>query len=324
MLNITMIIPSLNREKTVKGLLDDISQFYIDDIPDEIIVVDQSDLPYNLDFYKETMLTSIIHVKEKKKSSPRARNIGLTMAKNDIIIYCDDDILLDKEIFSNVGILMSNKKIAMIAGHLEDNTRRKYSVLSYLSLSSNFFIRKTGHITKSIIGSYPRKILNQTLTSYSIGGFMVIRKNIACMEKVEWDENLPGHGYPDDLDFSFRYSLKANKRGMYSIISPDVKLKHVKSEEYTQKELIYDFSFIVNRYYISNKLFGTLESIIHSTIHNVIYSLYILFKDSKKSLLYIKLIKYSFKNFKKVKAGELETLFKQYIMIQSKKNIELK
>jgi glycosyltransferase involved in cell wall biosynthesis len=312
MLDISLIIPSLNRQNTIINLLDFIATLSLEDCPNEIIIIDQSDKPYELSKNINLSLYNVVHVIESVKSSPRARNIGLSMAKNNIVVFCDDDMILNEKIFSTVKKRFDDNEISFIAGQINQHLRGKRDIYNFFSLSLNILKRHKGHVTKSVIAYCPRIINSQTQTSFGYGGFMAIRKDITINHNIYWDEKLPGHGYPDDLDFSYRYNNHSKLIGMHGIFDPEIKLTHEVSLEHKQTNLIYDFSFIVNRYYISHKLFGTIDSILAVTLHNLIYSTYFLLKDFKKTLRFYYLIYFSFRYLNKIKNGEIKHLYEIY------------
>jgi glycosyltransferase involved in cell wall biosynthesis len=282
MLKLTLIIPTLNRPKAVLNMISRISSFEYLSRPNQIIIVDQSDIPLKgTDVTKMCCDLKIDLFRLDFKSLTKARNLGVQHAKNNIIVFSDDDIEFDERIFLRIYNLGINPKISMIAG-LEQNSLRKPRIISYLSLSRSYLNRKVGHVSKSVIGNYPVRLKDITVTNFSMGGFFVVKKKLLEKTRVNWDENLVGHGYPEDLDFSYRYSKACEKLGYYAIIDKKVSVTHKLSNEYLQLTDNQLRSFIVNRYYISLKIFGTIDSIIFVFIHNTIYSVYLLTKFDKR------------------------------------------
>ena len=112
---ITVIIPTYNRTKvlfdTIESILSGIA------VPDEVIVVDQT-IPETI--YPEILFSrygsKLKIVREKIPSLTRSRNIGLDMAKNDIVLFCDDDVLLDRHSIEKLYCDMQNSKVALVAG----------------------------------------------------------------------------------------------------------------------------------------------------------------------------------------------------------------
>lgn len=94
MIPISVVIPTYNRTKvlfdTIRSLCSGSK------IPDEIIVVDQTnppiEFPQDIQTIMKTGLLQVFHA--DIPSSTRSRNIGLEKAKNEIVLFCDDDILV--------------------------------------------------------------------------------------------------------------------------------------------------------------------------------------------------------------------------------------
>jgi len=90
----SIIIPSYNRSEllpnTVKFLLQQITD------RDEIIIVDQTDIPSTAVRKLSSSDKRIIYLHITEKGLPNARNVGARTAKGEIIIFCDDDVIPEK------------------------------------------------------------------------------------------------------------------------------------------------------------------------------------------------------------------------------------
>lgn len=83
---ITVIIPILNEEKTIVNVVRSIEKFKL---VDDIIIVDDKSLDRSIELVKELNVHIITSTKLGKGASMRD---GLSVAKNDIIIFLDGDI----------------------------------------------------------------------------------------------------------------------------------------------------------------------------------------------------------------------------------------
>lgn len=95
--SISVIIPTKDR-------LDDIQRCIASTrrqkrLPDEVIVIDQSKEPYQLESFPQLRHVYAPFI----KGAASARNVGATLAKSDILLFVDDDVEL---LPNTVGILM--------------------------------------------------------------------------------------------------------------------------------------------------------------------------------------------------------------------------
>ena len=88
-MHVSVIVPSYNREKTIKRCLDSIlNQSYP---ASEIIVVDDGSTDKTLDILNREYLTEVTVIKQEHKGSQAARNLGIQAAKGEYIAFLDSD-----------------------------------------------------------------------------------------------------------------------------------------------------------------------------------------------------------------------------------------
>lgn len=257
--DISVIIPTRNRKESLMDTINSIcSGEYI---PNEIVIVDQSDEEHReiMSELEKVNQTTITYCYLEKPSLTVARNIGICKAKYNLIICSDDDILVENDTIKNVYNILSNEKdIALIAGintrgyDLKSNNIQ--SMIGY-GFGRKNLKKKCGHVTKAIFGSYPKSIENRIETEWAMGYFFALKKDILLESGVLWDEKLVSYAYPEDLDFSYRFHRFISSKGMKMILDPKVKVEHCSSQEWrvtsNQKTLMY----IINREYLSYKLY---------------------------------------------------------------------
>lgn len=108
--DISVIIPTMNRPNTLINTV----KSYIEKkyIPSEIIIIDQTS---NSKILKETinilnsMHKNIIYIYQEFPSSTKARNTGINVAKNDLIVFSDDDIEIFEETLFSINDIMKIK-----------------------------------------------------------------------------------------------------------------------------------------------------------------------------------------------------------------------
>lgn len=252
---ITVIIPTMNR---VENLAQTLSNLLLSSvIPSEIIVVDQStnDDTKNMVSDLNTKLGAkgiIRYFHQDHPSLTAARNFGCSVASNDLLIFSDDDVDVEKDTIKNVALLMSDKSVSMIAG--KNNLEKKSkSLLGYLFGFKSFKNRKIGHVTNSMLGRFPNKIKEKTKTMWAMGFFFAVRKKYILSWGLRWDEKLTGYAYAEDLDFSFSYYKKSIEQKLDCILSSLVCVNHNCSAISRLTPRKVTFMYVLNRAYLLGK-----------------------------------------------------------------------
>lgn len=313
-MKISVVIPTMNRRSSLLHTMDEIRKTEVK--PDEVIIVDQTQDEEERKKITERLNAihdlTIRYIYSEILSLTKARNIGLQAASNDIIVCMDDDIELEQHIFRTIKKYFHHQKLALIAG-LDEYSRGHNSKLSFLIGTRSWKKRNRGHITKSMLGKYPDyDMINKVVpTEWAMGYFFVVRKSLVEKWKLQWDEKLTGYAYAEDLDFSAQYCECAKKNGMYCILTPKVKVKHLASKEYRipSKEAIY--KYVINRDYIYYKLYRNRFSRLILDYTNVCMLFRkLLLKEGAKE--YIGALICSIQCRKYIKQGDLSQITSRY------------
>lgn len=256
-LDLSVVIPTMNRPKSFKQTLDNI--FAQDNLPAQIIVVDQS-----VDFsvastYREIVATysnytSIQYIHLNYPSLTKARNIGLKKCIYDIVICMDDDVDVSDDIFKKINNIFSDEKISMVAGLNEfDLNKKTSSYLGYVFGQKSYKHRNIGHVTKSMRGRFPVIVPHRIDTMWAMGFFFVVRKSLIEKWNLSWNELFKSYAYAEDLDFSYGYYLNSKKENMKCIIDPDIIVRHNATKEFRIPSKKSVYMNIFNRMYLSYK-----------------------------------------------------------------------
>lgn len=195
MLKISIIIPTINRYVDLQNTLNDLNKQSVTDF--EIIIIDQTDKEKS----KKIESDKIIYLHKNYKSASKARNEGLLLAKAPIVLFLDDDVIIDNPDF--------------IKNHLEN-----YSIEPNLSGVFGCVLKKN----KEFVSRLPNKVNNKYL------GWMYFPKNydkpfkigngISCNLSVQkkfaieiggMDENFYKGAHREESDFCFRLASKYGK-----------------------------------------------------------------------------------------------------------------
>lgn len=254
-LPISVIIPTFNRFEALSRTLSMID-ILSGTIPNEIIIVDQSqreetrrNISYCCDKYRKINAKYILL---KTPSSTKARNIGILHAVNDILVFMDDDVDVNKDTFENLYDLMSNPSIAMV-GAIDETLPTSGGIMGCLFCMKSFKNRNIGHVTKALLGRYPQTVVGMVDTMWAMGFCFSVKKQYLSIWKLAFDENLTGYAYAEDLDLTFSYYKCAKKLKLKCVLSDKVIVKHLETKEYRTPSKRNIFKYVINRKYLAYK-----------------------------------------------------------------------
>lgn len=130
-MNVSVVIPTYNRPKGAKEAIE--SVLNQTKLPQEIIVVDDNSRE-PLDLNIETDVKILYHRFDKNKGGCAARNKGVELSDNEIIMFLDDDDTWEpRKIESQLSVFENNPKIGLVySGRLvvsdADRSKVKYEV----------------------------------------------------------------------------------------------------------------------------------------------------------------------------------------------------
>jgi len=179
-MNVSLVVPTFNNEKTIKLCLDSLKQQLSKN--DEIIIVDSFSKDKTVEICKD-YTKNIIFTKKKRSG---ARNIGWKKAKNEVIIFIESDSIYDKKYIYIVKELMKNEDISCVL-----DKRAFYKPDNWVSktLQKEFELRQNNNYNNSPPNPW------------------IIKKEI--LKKVNgFDENLE---YGEDADIGIRIKEKEYK-----------------------------------------------------------------------------------------------------------------
>lgn len=256
----SVIIPTLNREES---LIETLLSFENSEIlPEEIIIVDQSDLDNSKKILEKIKKLNINYIHYPFPSLTKARNIGISRATNEILVFSDDDIEIQKDTFKNIKKIFEENKFISLIGGYDLNSKKEImnpkKILSSLIGRRSFFKIKKGHMSSSILGNFPIREKNekygyQIETEWAMGFFFACKKSLVEKWELKFDENLISYAYAEDLDFTHRYYLKGQILGYKMIFSNLVEVYHKVSQEYRIPKFKHTLMYVIHRKYLFYK-----------------------------------------------------------------------
>ncbi|MEM3549550.1 MAG: glycosyltransferase family 2 protein [Candidatus Bathyarchaeia archaeon] len=261
-MKVSIVIPTYYRSKDLADLFESLLRQSVK--PLEVIVVD--DTPTNVierlcKIYHnvfEKLNIKLIYVRNyRERSAAIARNIGASMAKGEIILFLDSDIILHNDYIKRILEVFEAKKEALgVQGWILHRVKRRTLYLDNI-LRKIFLLV---HLTKNSCGifEYPY-ILTEIINCSALSGSNMAFKRVIFNE-FRFDENLLKYSYMEDLLFTH---LIYKKYPSSLFITPYAKCIHKVSGEGRIKTSILEHSHLrACRKYVLKKLFGTRGVII--------------------------------------------------------------
>jgi GT2 family glycosyltransferase len=202
-IKLSVVIVTYNRCKDLLECLD--SLFNLDENVDEIIVVDSNSTDGTRELVKNYAV-KLINIKER--SMVKARNIGFQHAKNEVVAYIDDDVIVSENWSKYILEPYKDKEVGAVVGR----------VIPYNHGGATYLPAKHAAIGKVfdngfILGNFdiptPHPIEVDTL----IGCNMSFRRDL-LLRVNGFDENFRGSCFRDDADISLRLK-RLNYRLIY-------------------------------------------------------------------------------------------------------------
>ena len=201
---IAYVVPTKDRRDDLRKLLESLARQTVR--PDQIVIVDASDPPIRdlTDEYPQLPLT---YVREFPPSLARQRNAGMAAISDHITIagYIDDDLELAEDATERMLAYWSGAPTSV--GGAAFTIVNQPSRHPLFGLLADVFLingRKVGAVLPS---GFPTSITPQqtdTRTEWLYGGATLWRREV--IERYSYDEWYIGHGFLEDLDYSYRVS----------------------------------------------------------------------------------------------------------------------
>jgi glycosyltransferase involved in cell wall biosynthesis len=256
---ISVIIPTRNRTHEVIRCIESILTQTLP--PHEIIVVDSSDtleLKSQLNLFHSV---NIRHVHTEEIGATVQRNIGANQSVGDILVFVDDDVILDKNYLEGIMDIFNADLEGKVGGVNGDNIASdvikenkgfmKFFSFGYQIFATIFLLPHYGNGKFLPSGFYTTirsgSVDKSTNVEYLFGRCFAFRKKV--FDEFKFDENLRGYCLVEMQDISYRVSRKYQ-----NVYTPHISLIHNPSarrpDEYKINKVL-----AKNHYYLFKKNF---------------------------------------------------------------------
>jgi len=233
-------------------------------LPDEVIVVDQSPdgerkaveaviKKASLGGLPVRLLWSCV------PSSTQARNIGLISAVGDWVVFSDDDVDWPPEVVSTlVSKTEKDPLLVMIAARDICVTQQVRPV--WHKLIAAFFMidawgpLKGGRVFACIQARYPEKIVKDMSTEWAMGYWFAVDRQFVSSNELLFDEKMTRYAQAEDMLFSYQLYRLAKRSGRRCIVSEEIAVKHLVTNEWREQDSFMDLCGAWNRIYIASQL----------------------------------------------------------------------
>lgn len=178
---VTVVIPTYNRETTIIKAIESVLNQSYKKI--EILVCDDFSTDHTVEKVNELIKNHenirIISRKDKIKGANAARNLGITEAKGEYIVFLDsDDTLLEDSIYNRIRIFETHPEIDMVYGDCEINGRvfefdkiQNYNQQKYLMKELSLCNFSVIMVKRNIFNTC--SLLDMSLKSWQDDGFVL-------------------------------------------------------------------------------------------------------------------------------------------------------
>jgi Predicted glycosyltransferases len=207
-LTVEFIVCTLNRPDCIEKLLASI--LLQSQKPNKVTIVDAGTVSADYDRYRQGLELAGINffVLKSNPGLTHQRNVGIKQMDCDLVVFSDDDVVLDNKYVMRVLNIFENDTEQFIGGATGNMLNFKNTTTFFSRTFRRMFYLgrvKNGALLSSGFGlgiDYKNQALGEI--GWLSGCNMVFRREV--FEGRWFDENLCRYAYMEDIDFSYRVS----------------------------------------------------------------------------------------------------------------------
>ncbi|WP_421902102.1 glycosyltransferase family 2 protein [Maridesulfovibrio sp.] len=245
----SLIIPTYNREYDLSNCLH--SVLAQTRLPDQLIIVDDGRL-MAVPLWKELQQAGISchYVRKDKPGLTESRNLGVSLAKNEILFFLDDDVILEPNYLAEImrvyegdpertvggvgGAITNKPKLTLL-----HKMRRIWNIPFFVCGIHEGRVLPSGFGTD--FGTTPFPLTKLSEVDFLDGGVSSFRRDV--FDQFVFTDAYRRYGFGEDKDFSYRISR--NYRLLYT---PKAQLVHLESSTMRPDMRTWGRKFIIGRW----------------------------------------------------------------------------
>jgi GT2 family glycosyltransferase len=244
----SVVIPTMRRETILASTLASLER--CDPAPYEVIVVDSDDEGSSratVTAFDRAAAPAVRYVRTTP-SLTRQRNIGIDDSSGDVVVFMDDDVAIEPDLFARLNDAYRDSDIVGVTGRIvEPHSKRRGGPASRIRQLLPGGGRE-GTFTRYGYPRYVRNLDRPHDVEFMPGCFMSARREAAT--QVRFDESMGGYALAEDEDFSYRVSRLGRLRYV-----PEIVVNHRKLGFGSQDARRFGRLVVVNRTYLFRKNF---------------------------------------------------------------------
>jgi len=258
-MELSIVIPTYNRPKDLKDLL--LSILRQTKLPKEVIVIDDSENSRTRDLIEEIRKNfsqkriSLIYLHNPTRSSTSAsRNQGTMHTTGEVILFLDDDVVLEKEYIEEIlKIYRIYPNTIGVQGYITNTPKlENLSLRLRNQLCKIFFLycleKDLCRVLPSGANTYPNEISKIIRCQWLQGCNQSFKSEV--LKENKFDENLKRYSFLEDVDLSYRL-FKKYPNSLY--MTPHAKLFHKWSKAQRLSVELLTYTQTINRTYFFYK-----------------------------------------------------------------------
>jgi len=199
----------------------------------------------------------------QSKGLTNSRNFGIKNAKGGIVIFLDDDIVLEPDFIERIlDVFMENNyaRIGGVCGNISNQKHQSEKGMYYwirkiflIGMSGDGCFRISGQPTFVYGTDYVKQV------EFLPGGLTAYKREI--FDEYLFDEKLTGYCYAEDTDFSYRVSRKYK-----NYYTPYARAFHKVTTESRSGGIFRLYGCLANIWYLNNKNMGLKGAVMASIV----------------------------------------------------------
>jgi GT2 family glycosyltransferase len=230
-LKVSVVIPTYHRLRDLELCFDSILAQTI--TPVEVVVIDNDPAKTTEPLVRQYQKAfgerriALYYVGNRRNSLTAARNMAVGMSCGDVVLFLDDDVVLEKDYLHGIiDVFERNRNALGVQGHIVSQKNKRVIGFFRRLLFLFHLERERCRVLPSINPTYPLTLEKITPCEWLRGCNAAYQRHV--LAKFQHDERLTKYSHGEDLDHSYRI-FKQYPGSLF--ITPFARLVHKVSSE---------------------------------------------------------------------------------------------